>query len=56
MTKEQEETLDWLLDKSIRAAVTMIGAYVVGYFFTKGVIKATGKNLRGFAVYKIKGK
>ena len=58
MTKEQEETVDWLLNETAKAALTVIGAYLVGWAFTKGVKKAIGKNLRGIAVYELprKGK
>ena len=58
MTKEQEETVDWLLNETAKAVLTVIGAYLVGWTFTKGVKKAIGKNLRGIAVYELprKGK
>lgn len=58
MTKEQEETVDWLLNETAKAVLTVIGAYLVGWAFTKGVKKAIGKNLRGIAVYELpkKGK
>ena len=58
MTKEQEETVDWLLNEAAKAVLTVIGAYLVGWAFTKGVKKAIGKNLRGIAVYELprKGK
>lgn len=58
MTKEQEETVDWLLNETVKAILTVIGAYLVGWAFTKGVKKAIGKNLRGIAVYELprKGK
>lgn len=58
MTKEQEETVDWLLNETVKAALAVIGAYLVGWAFTKGVKKAIGKNLRGIAVYELprKGK
>ena len=58
MTKEQEEKEDWLLNETAKAVLTIIGAYLVGWAFTKGVKKAIGKNLRGIAVYELprKGK
>lgn len=56
MTKEQEETVDWLLNETVKAALTVIGAYLVGWAFTKGVKKAIGKNLRGIAVYELSRK
>ena len=58
MTKEQEETVDWLLNETAKAILTVIGAYLVGWAFTKGVKKTIGKNLRGIAVYELprKGK
>ena len=58
MTKEQEETVDWLLNETAKAVLTVIGAYLVGWAFTKGVKKAIGKDLRGIAVYELprKGK
>ncbi len=58
MTKEQEETVDWLLNETAKAVLTVIGAYLVGWAFTKGVKKAISKNLRGIAVYELprKGK
>ena len=58
MTKEQEETVDWLFNETAKAVLTVIGAYLVGWAFTKGVKKAIGKNLRGIAVYELprKGK
>lgn len=58
MTKEQEETVDWLLNETAKAVLTVIGAYLVGWAFTKGVKKAIGKNLQGIAVYELprKGK
>lgn len=58
MTKEQEETVDWLLNETAKAVLTVIGTYLVGWAFTKGVKKAIGKNLRGIAVYELprKGK
>lgn len=56
MTKEQEETVDWLLNETAKAVLTVIGAYLVGWAFTKGVKKAIGKNLRGIAVYELSRK
>ena len=58
MTKEQGETVDWLLNETAKAVLTVISAYLVGWAFTKGVKKAIGKNLRGIAVYELprKGK
>ena len=56
MTKEQEETVDWLLNETAKAVLTVIGAYLVGWAFTKGVKKAIDKNLRGIAVYELSRK
>lgn len=56
MTKDQEETVDWLLNETAKAVLTVIGAYLVGWAFTKGVKKAIGKNLRGIAVYELSRK
>ncbi len=56
MTKEQQESLDWLLDRTVRAAAIVVGAYVIGWAFTKGVLKATGSSkVRGLIVYRPKG-
>ncbi len=54
MTKEQKEVVDLLLDNTAKTVVMVVTAYLIGWAFTKGMIKAAGKP-RGFVIYKAKG-
>lgn len=54
MTKEQKEVVDLLLDNTAKTVVMVVTAYLIGWAFTKGMIKAAGKP-RGFVIYKARG-